>query len=109
MTLLAADSSAEREVAARGLWNPVSTSMQCVISLTIQYMFVYAAFALASTAAKSMGIDYGKTLVIRSLRAPVHSQLRADDREFVPRVPVKAARQSTSRLRCTAALAPSSR
>merc|ERR1719440_1418208 len=38
--------------------NAVSTSMQCVISLTIQYMIVYTALAIGRTAAKSMGIDY---------------------------------------------------
>ena len=31
--------------------NPVSTSMQCVISLTIQYMLVYTALAVVRTAA----------------------------------------------------------
>merc|ERR1719465_290852 len=47
--------------------NPVSTSMQCVVSLTIQYFVVYTALALARTAAKSFGIDYGKTPIISIL------------------------------------------
>merc|ERR1719359_1221671 len=38
--------------------NPVSTSMQCVISLTIQYMLVYTALAVVRTAADSFGIKY---------------------------------------------------
>merc|ERR1719230_1546890 len=38
--------------------NPVSTSMQCVISLTIQYMLVYTALAVVRTAANSFGIKY---------------------------------------------------
>merc|ERR1719502_2657280 len=48
--------------------NPVSTSMQCVISLTIQYMIVYTALAIGRTAAKSMGVDYGKTPVLEILK-----------------------------------------
>merc|ERR1719152_1118192 len=51
--------------------NPVSTSMQCVISLTIQYMLVYTALALARTAAKSMGVDYGKTPILGILNTAV--------------------------------------
>merc|ERR1719408_418360 len=47
---------------------PGSTSMQCVISLTIQYMLVYTALALARTAAKSLGVDYGKTPVLEILK-----------------------------------------
>merc|ERR1719498_828430 len=46
----------------------VSTSMQCVISLTIQYMVVYTALAVGRTAAKSMGVDYGKTPVLEILK-----------------------------------------
>merc|ERR1719311_902915 len=38
--------------------NPVSTSMQCVISLTIQYMLVYTALALVRTAADTFNIKY---------------------------------------------------
>merc|ERR1719390_284714 len=38
--------------------NPVSTSMQCVISLTIQYMIVYTALALCRTAADVFKIKY---------------------------------------------------
>merc|ERR1719217_1882229 len=38
--------------------NPVSTSMQCVISLTIQYMIVYTALALCRTAADVFNIKY---------------------------------------------------
>jgi len=38
--------------------NPVSTSMQCVISLTIQYMLVYTALALCRTAADVFNIKY---------------------------------------------------
>merc|ERR1719327_755486 len=53
--------------------NPVSTSMQCVISLTIQYMLVYTALALARTAAKSMGVDYGKTPVLDILKTATYT------------------------------------
>merc|ERR1719261_1378260 len=38
--------------------NPVSTSMQCVISLTIQYMLVYTALALCRTAADVFNVKY---------------------------------------------------
>merc|ERR1719311_2029394 len=38
--------------------NPVSTSMQCVISLTIQYMLVYTALALVRTAADTFNVKY---------------------------------------------------
>jgi len=40
--------------------NPVSTTMKCVISLTIQYMLVYTALALCRTAADSFGLAYDK-------------------------------------------------
>merc|ERR1719428_242206 len=53
--------------------NPVSTSMQCVVSLTIQYFIVYTALALARTAAKSMGIDYGKTPVLDILKTATYT------------------------------------
>merc|ERR1719408_538749 len=53
--------------------NPVSTSMQCVISLTIQYMIVYTALALARTAAKSMGVDYGKTPILEILKTATYT------------------------------------
>merc|ERR1719159_53073 len=38
--------------------NPVSTSMQCVISLTLQYMIVYTALALCRTAADVFNVKY---------------------------------------------------
>merc|ERR1719230_259142 len=38
--------------------NPVSTSMQCVISLTIQYFLVYTALALVRTAADTFNVKY---------------------------------------------------
>jgi len=38
--------------------NGVATSMQCVISLTIQYMIIYTALALTRTAADSFGLKY---------------------------------------------------
>merc|ERR1719449_332465 len=53
--------------------NPVSTSMQCVISLTIQYMLVYTALALGRTAAKSLGVDYGKTPVLGILQTATYT------------------------------------
>jgi len=36
----------------------VATSMQCVVSLTIQYMLVYTALALVRTAADAFGLKY---------------------------------------------------
>merc|ERR1719217_2022014 len=53
--------------------NPVSTSMQCVVSLTIQYFLVYTALALARTAAKSLGVDYGKTPVLNILQTATYT------------------------------------
>jgi len=38
--------------------HPVSTTMKCVISLTIQYLLVYTALALSRTAADSFNIKY---------------------------------------------------
>merc|ERR1719217_1005356 len=38
--------------------DPVSTSMQCVISLTLQYMIVYTALAICRTAADVLNIKY---------------------------------------------------
>merc|ERR1719409_470886 len=48
--------------------NPVSTSMQCVISLTIQYFLVYTAIALCRTAADVLKVDYGKFPVMDILK-----------------------------------------
>merc|ERR1719182_536537 len=53
--------------------NPVSTSMQCVISLTIQYFLVYTALALGRTAAKSLGVDYGTTPVLQILQTATYT------------------------------------
>merc|ERR1719482_2381204 len=38
--------------------HPVSTSMKCVISLTIQYLLVYTALAIVRTAADSFNVKY---------------------------------------------------
>merc|ERR1719169_415866 len=38
--------------------NPVSTSLQCVISLTLQYMIVFTALALCRTAADVFNVKY---------------------------------------------------
>merc|ERR1719281_791761 len=38
--------------------NPVSTSLQCVVSLTLQYMLVYTALAVVRTAADSFNLKY---------------------------------------------------
>merc|ERR1719420_2850090 len=38
--------------------NPVSTTMQCVISLTVQYAIVYTLLALCRTAADSFNVKY---------------------------------------------------
>merc|ERR1719191_804059 len=53
--------------------NPVSTSMQCVISLTIQYFLIYTALALARTAAKSFGVDYGNTPIVGMLKTATYT------------------------------------
>merc|ERR1719262_1670928 len=53
--------------------NPVSTSMQCVVSLTIQYFLIYTALALGRTAAKSFGVDYGKTPVLQILQTATYT------------------------------------
>merc|ERR1719335_2171554 len=44
--------------------NPVSTSMQCVISLTIQYFLVYTALALVRTAADTFNVKYAPMLAV---------------------------------------------
>merc|ERR550514_1881994 len=38
--------------------NPVSTAMQCVVSLTVQFFVVYTALALVRTAADVFGLKY---------------------------------------------------
>merc|ERR1719456_1971400 len=38
--------------------NPVSTSMKCVVSLTLQFFLVYTALALCRTAADAFGLKY---------------------------------------------------
>merc|ERR1719240_1953841 len=53
--------------------NPVSTSLQCVVSLTIQYFLVYTALSLGRTAAKSFGIEYGKTPVLQILQTATYT------------------------------------
>merc|ERR1719465_116210 len=53
--------------------NPVSTSMQCVVSLTIQYFVVYTALALARTAAKSFGVHYGNLPIISILKTATYT------------------------------------
>merc|ERR1719449_226061 len=53
--------------------NPVSTSMQCVISLTIQYFVIYTALAIGRTAAKSFGVHYGKTPVLDILKTATYT------------------------------------
>jgi len=45
--------------------NAVSTSMQCVISLTIQYMLVYTVLALVRTAADVFSLQYDKLPLIQ--------------------------------------------
>merc|ERR1719230_2155136 len=53
--------------------NPVSTSMQCVISLTIQYFVIYTALALGRTAAKSFGVKYGSTPILEILKTATYT------------------------------------
>merc|ERR1719408_1010672 len=53
--------------------NPVSTSMQCVVSLTIQYFLIYTALALGRPAAKSFGVDYGKTPILEILKTATYT------------------------------------
>merc|ERR1719321_1971308 len=38
--------------------NPVSTAMQCVVSLTVQFFVIYTALALVRTAADAFGLKY---------------------------------------------------
>merc|ERR1719191_2588204 len=53
--------------------NPVSTSMQCVVSLTIQYFLVYTALALGRTVAKSLGVSYGNTPILEILKTATYT------------------------------------
>jgi len=48
--------------------NPVSTTMKCVISLTLQYMIVYTALALARMAADAWGFKYDNFPIEKVLR-----------------------------------------
>jgi len=47
--------------------NPVSTSMQCVVSLTLQYFIVYTALALVRTAADAFGLKYNNVPIQKIL------------------------------------------
>merc|ERR1719321_2641365 len=47
--------------------NPVSTSMKCVVSLTIQFFLVYTALALCRTAADAFGLKYNNLPIQRIL------------------------------------------
>merc|ERR1719217_1104582 len=53
--------------------NPVSTSMQCVISLTMQYMIVYTALALCRTAADVYNIKYDNLPIQDILKTATHT------------------------------------
>jgi hypothetical protein len=46
----------------------VSTAMNCVVSLTIQYFVIYTALALLRTAADVWGLDYGKVPIQKILK-----------------------------------------
>merc|ERR1719504_540865 len=48
---------------------PVSTSMKCVVSLTIQYFIIYTAIAVARTVADVFNISYGDTPVMDILKS----------------------------------------
>merc|ERR1719262_1293212 len=70
-TLLQAENNPMEQVPVVGQQfkvNPVSTSMQCVISLTIQYFLIYTAIALARTAADVFNVNYGKFPVMDILK-----------------------------------------
>merc|ERR1719247_322892 len=53
--------------------NPVSTSMKCVISLTIQYMIVYTILAICRTAAESWGMDFGSFRILDILNQATYT------------------------------------
>merc|ERR1719160_1960398 len=40
--------------------NPASTSMKCVVSLTLQFFIVYTALAICRTGADTFGMKYDK-------------------------------------------------
>jgi hypothetical protein len=48
------------------LIHPLSTTMQCIINLTIQYFLVYTAFAIVCSAQDFM--DTGNTLAYHALK-----------------------------------------
>merc|ERR1719236_146564 len=53
--------------------NPVSTSMQCVISLTIQYFLVYTALALVRTAADTFNVKYDNLPIADILKTATYT------------------------------------
>merc|ERR1719487_475481 len=52
---------------------PVSTSLQCVISLTLQYMIVFTALALCRTAADVFNIKYDNLPIQDILKTATHT------------------------------------
>jgi hypothetical protein len=48
--------------------NPVTTSMQCVVSLTIQFFIVYTALAICRTAADAFGLKYDNVPIQKILQ-----------------------------------------
>jgi len=50
-------------------FSPVSTTMQCTISLTLQFLAIYTALGIARTVCELKGEDASKSKVVKSLKA----------------------------------------
>merc|ERR1719353_536652 len=61
------------ELATTGGYNAVSTTMKCVINLTIQYMIIYSALAVAPTVSDAFGWDFKSVPITNILKQCTHT------------------------------------
>merc|ERR1719284_1659019 len=61
------------ELPTTGGYNAVSTTMKCVINLTIQYMIVYSALAVSRTFADAFGWEFKTVPVANILNQCTHT------------------------------------
>merc|ERR1719261_1509810 len=61
------------ELPTTGGYAAVSTTMKCVINLTIQYMIIYSALAVARTASDGLGWKYDQVPITKILGQCIHT------------------------------------
>merc|ERR1719486_662871 len=61
------------ELPTTGGYNAVSTTMKCVINLTIQYMIIYSALAVARTVSDAFGWEFKSVPITNILKQCTHT------------------------------------